>query len=155
ARPVVAMREWNEIAHVVRGALASATGDPDRPWRRFVLEHRSSDEILHFAAAAQGPALAAAPPITPDHVIRTKGPYLLVERPPYASYDSLGAKLREDVDASRRRYAEYFQRCCAARGVTRVMLDPTPRVVLLPGIGLVAAAESRAAARIAADIAEH
>jgi rhamnulose-1-phosphate aldolase/alcohol dehydrogenase len=155
ARPVVAMREWNEIAPVVRGALASATGDPDRPWRRFVLEHRSSDEILHFAAAAQGPALAAAPPITPDHVIRTKGPYLFVERPPYASWESLGAKLREDVEAYRRRYTEYFQRCTAARGVTRKMLDPTPRVVVLPGIGLVAAGESRAAARIAADIAEH
>jgi rhamnulose-1-phosphate aldolase/alcohol dehydrogenase len=155
ARPVVAMREWNEIAPVVRGALASATGDPDRPWRRFVLEHRSSDEILHFAAAAQGPALAAAPPITPDHVIRTKGPYLFVERPPYASWESLGAKLREDVEAYRRRYREYFERCTAARGVQRKMLDPTPRVVLLPGIGLVAAGESRAAARIAADIAEH
>jgi len=155
ARPVVAMREWNEIAPVVRGALAAATGDPDRPWRRFVLEHRSSDEILHFAAATQGPMLAAAPPITPDHVIRTKGPYLFVERPPYANYESLAAKLREEVLGYRRRYAEYFARCCAARGVVRTMLDPTPRVVVLPGIGLVAAGESRAAARVAADIAEH
>ncbi|HTO07433.1 MAG TPA: bifunctional aldolase/short-chain dehydrogenase [Myxococcota bacterium] len=155
ARPVVAMREWNEIAPVVRGALAAASGDPDRPWRRFVLEHRSSDEVLHFAAAAQGPALAAAPPITPDHVIRTKGPYLFVERPPYASYESLAARLREEVDGYRRRYTEYFQRCTAARGVTRTMLDSTPRVLVLPGIGLVAAGESRAAARVAADIAEH
>jgi rhamnose utilization protein RhaD (predicted bifunctional aldolase and dehydrogenase) len=76
ARPVVAMREWREIATVVRGALALRTGDLDRPFGRFVLEHRSSDEILHFAAADQGPALAASAPITPDHVIRTKGPYL-------------------------------------------------------------------------------
>ncbi|HTO55460.1 MAG TPA: bifunctional aldolase/short-chain dehydrogenase [Myxococcota bacterium] len=155
ARPVVAMREWNEIAPVVRGALAEATGDPDRPWRRWVLEHRSSDEILHFAAAEQGPALAQTPPITPDHVIRTKGPYLFVERPPYASWEALGQKLRDEVGAYRRRYAEYFARCCAARGVVRTMLDPTPRIVILPGIGLVAAGESRAAARIAADIAEH
>ena len=155
ARPVVAMREWNEIAPVVRGALAARSGDPDRPWRRVVLEHRSSDEILHFAAAEQGPMLAAAPPITPDHVIRTKGPYLFVERPPYADPAALRAKLDEEIEAYRRRYAEYFQRCAAARGVARVMLDPTPRILVLPGIGLVAAGETRAAARIAADIAEH
>jgi hypothetical protein len=35
------------------------------------------------------------------------------------------------------------------------MLDPTPRVLVLPGIGLVAVGETRRAARIAADIAVH
>ncbi|HXZ85421.1 MAG TPA: bifunctional aldolase/short-chain dehydrogenase, partial [Myxococcota bacterium] len=155
ARPVVAMREWDEIAPIVRGALARASGDPDRPWQRVVLERRSSDEILHFAAAEQGPALAAAPPITPDHVIRTKGPYLFVERPPYANAAALRGRLEEEIGAYRRRYAEYFARACAARGVVRTLLDPTPRVLVLPGIGLVAAGETRAAARIAADIAEH
>ena len=155
ARPVVAMREWFEIAPVVRGALAVASGDPDRPWRRVVLEHRSSDEILHFAAAEQGPELAASAPITPDHVIRTKGAYLFVERPPYGSLEAFRTRLREAVDTYRTRYAEYFARCAAAKGVVRTMLDPTPRVLVLPGIGLVAAGETRAAARIAADIAEH
>ena len=105
------MREWNEIAPVVRGALASASGDPDRPWRRLVLEHRSSDEILHFAAAEQGPALAASAPITPDHVIRTKGPYLFVERPPYANYRSAA----REAGRGRRRVPP------ALRGVLRAL----------------------------------
>jgi rhamnulose-1-phosphate aldolase/alcohol dehydrogenase len=155
ARPVVAMRDWEEIAPVVRGALAQPTGDPDRPWKRVILEHRNSDEIAHFAAATQGPALAVSAPITPDHVIRTKGPYLLIERPPYADLAALGERLRNDVASYRTRYAEYFQRNVAAKRVSRTMLDPTPRVLLLPGIGLVAAGETRAAARIAADIAVH
>jgi rhamnulose-1-phosphate aldolase/alcohol dehydrogenase len=155
ARPVVAMREWKEIASVVRGALAVRTGDLDQPYRRFVLEHRSSDLILHFAAAPQGPELAATPPITPDHVIRTKGPYLFLERPPYGSYDALAARLREEIETYRVEYAKYFDRNVAAKGVQRVMLDPTPRVLVLPGIGLVAVGESRRAARIAADVAEH
>ena len=155
ARPVVAMREWFEIAPVVRGALAVASGDADRPWKRVVLEHRSSDEILHFAAADQGAELAASAPITPDHVIRTKGPYLFLERPPYGSLEAFRTRLREAVDTYRTRYTEYFQRCVAAKGVARTMLDPTPRVLVLPGIGLVAAGETRAAARVAADIAEH
>jgi len=155
ARPVVAMREWHEIAPLVRGALAVPSGDADHPWKRVVLERRSSDEILHFAAAEQGPMLAGSAPLTPDHVIRTKGPYLFVERPPYSNPGELRARLADEVGAYRRRYAEYFARCCAARGVERTLLDPTPRVLVLPGIGLVAAGETRAAARVAADIAEH
>lgn len=155
ARPVVAMREWKEIASVVRGALAVRTGDLDQPYRRFVLEHRSSDLILHFAAAERGPEIAATAPLTPDHVIRTKGPYLFVERPPYGNLEALGAKLREDIEAYRLAYAKYFDRNVAAKGVTRTMLDPTPRVLVLPGIGIVGVGETRAAARIAADIAVH
>jgi rhamnulose-1-phosphate aldolase/alcohol dehydrogenase len=155
ARPVVAMREWKEIASVVRGALAVRTGDLDQPYRRFVLEHRSSDLILHFAAAPQGPELAVTAPITPDHVIRTKGPYLFLERPPYGNYDALAERLREEIETYRVAYAKYFDRNVEARGVQRVMLDPTPRVLVLPGIGIVAVGETRRAARIAADIAEH
>ncbi len=138
ARPVVAMREWKEIASVVRGALALRTGDLDRPFHRFVLEHRSSDEILHFAAAELGPSLAAAAPITPDHVIRTKGPYLFLERPPYGNLEALSARLREEIEAYRLAYAKYFDRNVAAKSVQRTMLDPTPRVLVFPGIGLVA-----------------
>jgi len=155
ARPVVAMREWKEIASVVRGALAVRTGDLDRPYRRFVLEHRSSNEILHFAAAEQGPELAATAPITPDHVIRTKGPYLFLERPPYGNLEGLATRLREEIELYRRAYVKYFDRNVAAKGVDRIMLDPTPRVLVLPGIGLVALGETRRAARIAADIAVH
>ncbi len=155
ARPVVAMREPAEVAPLVRGALAAATGDPQRPLRRWVLEHRSSDEILHFAASELGPHLAAAAPITPDHVIRTKGPYLLIERPPYGDLATLGEQLRSEVEAYRERYREYFERNVAAKGITRTMLDPEPRIVVLPGVGLFAAGQTRKAARIAADIAEH
>src|SRR5207244_9871681 len=36
------------LAPVLRGALAEPTRDPDRPWRRSVLEHRVSDEILEI-----------------------------------------------------------------------------------------------------------
>ena len=153
ARPVVAMREVHEVAPLVRGALAAP--QDDFPVQHFILEARSSDEILHFAASELGPPLAAAPPITPDHVIRTKGPYLFVERPPYADRAALAERLREDVAAYRSAYRAYFERNVAAKGRDVTMLDPTPRVVILPGIGLFAAGTSRKAARVAADIAEH
>jgi rhamnulose-1-phosphate aldolase/alcohol dehydrogenase len=155
ARPVVATSEPGDVAPLVRGALAEATGDPDRPHRRFVLEHRSSEEILHFAAAELGPELAAAPPITPDHVIRTKGRWLFVRQPAYREPDALRAQLDLEVAAFRDGYRAYFARHASGRVPAPRPLDPTPRVVILPGIGLFAAGETRRAARIAADIAEH
>jgi rhamnulose-1-phosphate aldolase/alcohol dehydrogenase len=155
ARPVVARIEPGDVAPIVRGALAEPTGDPDRPWRRLVLEHRSSDEILHFAAADLAPELCAAPPITPDHVIRTKGRWLYVRQPAYGDETALRAQLDAAVAAFRDEYRAYFARHAAHRTPAPKPLDPTPRVVVLPGIGLFAAGETRRATRIAADIAEH
>ena len=155
ARPVVAARDLYEVAHIVRGALAEETGEPDQPYRRWILEHRGSDEIMHFAAAELGPYLATASPITPDHVIRTKGCYLFVERPPYANPAALSELLRTEVSGYRSAYLEYFRRNVEAKRIERELLDPTPRVVILPGIGLFAAGDTRRDARIAADIAEH
>jgi rhamnulose-1-phosphate aldolase/alcohol dehydrogenase len=155
ARPVVAAREVYEVAHLLRGALAEETDDPEVPYRRWILEHRSSDEIMHFAASELGPFLATAPPITPDHVIHTKGPYLFIERPPYGDPAALAGLLRVEIEAYRSAYLEYFRRNVEAKRIERELLDPTPRVVVLPGLGLFAAGTSRKAARLAADIAEH
>lgn len=155
ARPVVAMREPGEVLPILRGALAVATGDADRPFDPCVIEHRASDEIHHFAAAEMAGALCEQPPITPDHALRTKGPYLFVERPPYADEQALGDALRAGVERYRHAYRQYFERNRARAGAGIEMIDPTPRVVVLPGLGVFATGPTRKAARIAADIAEH
>jgi len=155
ARPVISMREPVDVMPLLRGALASHTGDPDRPFRPVVIEHRASDEIHHFAAADLGPALAAQAPVTPDHAIHTKGSYLFVERPPYGDEEALAATLRGEVERYRHEYRQYFERNRSRLRGDAEMADPMPRVVILPGLGLFASGESRQAARIAADIAEH
>ena len=155
ARPVVSIREAADVAPMIRGALAVASGNPDQPYRRWVLECRDSEEIAHFTAAEIAKFLSEAPPITPDHVIRTKGRYLYLENPAYADTDTLAAQLAESVERFRHEYRGYFDRNVKAKGVERTMLDPTPRILLLPGLGLFAAGATRKEARIAADIAEH
>ena len=59
---------------------------------------------------AFGSTHTAQPPITPDHALRTKGPYLLVERPPYADQEALAATLRGEVERYRHEYRQYFER---------------------------------------------
>jgi rhamnulose-1-phosphate aldolase/alcohol dehydrogenase len=144
------------LAPFLRGALAEASGDADRPWRRWVLEWRADDAALSVLASPAAEHIAAANPLTPDHVIRTKGRALLLtgELP----LDDPAA-LRERLQAAVARYRESYDQYFAthqnrARGrVTK--LDATPRVVLVPGIGVFTAGRTKADARVAADIADH
>jgi rhamnose utilization protein RhaD (predicted bifunctional aldolase and dehydrogenase)/NAD(P)-dependent dehydrogenase (short-subunit alcohol dehydrogenase family) len=157
ARPVVAMREVGEVAHVLRGALAAATGELDRPYVHVVLEFRSSDEIAHFASSPLTPLLAAASPPSQAHARLVGGPALFVPAPPYADLRKLRDTLRREVEAYRRAWIASLERC-AASGVDSgeiAALDPTPRAVLLPGLGLFGVGETRAQARAAAAGAEH
>ena len=144
------------LAPVLRGALAESTPDPDRPWRRMVLEWRASEEALEILAGPDAAHVAAANPLTPDHVIRTKGPALLLDAD--LPLDDAGA-LRERLGAAVARYRETYDSYFAAnkdRARTKVTkLDAFPRVVLVPGAGIFAAGRTKQDARIAADIAEH
>ena len=144
------------LAPALRGALAEPTGDPDRPWRRMVLEWRASEEALEILAGPDAARLAAANPLTPDHVIRTKGPALLL--PPALRLDDADAlcgQLSAAVEAYRAAYDRYFaaNRERARGAITK--LDALPRVILAPGIGVFTAGRTKQDARIAADIAEH
>jgi rhamnulose-1-phosphate aldolase/alcohol dehydrogenase len=144
------------LAPALRGALAEPTGDPDRPWRRMVLEWRASEEALEILAGPDAARLAAANPLTPDHVIRTKGPALLL--PPALRLDDadgLRGQLSAAVEAYRAAYDRYFaaNRERARGAITK--LDALPRVILAPGIGVFTAGRTKQDARIAADIAEH
>jgi rhamnulose-1-phosphate aldolase/alcohol dehydrogenase len=144
------------LAPVLRGALAQATGDEDRPWRRVVLEWRADEEVVALLDAPDAAALAAENPLTPDHVIRTKGPALVLDGSlPLDDPPALRARLDEAVARFRARYDAYVEahRHRARGPITK--LDPSPRVVLVPGVGVFAAGPTRRDARIAADIAEH
>jgi rhamnulose-1-phosphate aldolase/alcohol dehydrogenase len=144
------------LAPILRAALAEPTGDGDRPWRRWVLEHRASEDGLRTLARADGAELARRGPLTPDHVIRTKGPHLsLPPDLPLDDDEALRAAVSREVAAYRRAYDGYFA-ANAGRAAGRVTkLDATPRVLLVPGVGIFAAGRTKADARIAADIAEH
>jgi rhamnulose-1-phosphate aldolase/alcohol dehydrogenase len=145
----------SRAAPILRGLLAEATGDEDRPWRRVVLCWRGGADVLAFCAREEAARLAAEGPLTPDHVIRTKPLPLFLPDPAWDDDARLAAQLAEAVGAYRRAYEAYFQENVRAKGVVRTCLDSGPRVVLLPGAGALCFGPTQRAARIAADITEH
>ena len=67
-------------------------------------------------------------------------------------------RIKETVREAVGRYAEdyraYFERNNARVGATKTMLDPMPRLVLVPGVGLFAADKSAKDAGVTGDLAE-
>lgn len=140
----------SEALPVLRGALARAAGD--RWPARWILDLRSGDAARAVAGDERLIDWSARGVATPDHVIRTKR-FPLVAPPP-----SDLAKWRSSVEAALARYgsdyAAYFDRNNVRCGQVKTALDPLPRVVAIPGLGLVGVGKSAGDAAIAADIAE-
>jgi NAD(P)-dependent dehydrogenase (short-subunit alcohol dehydrogenase family) len=88
---------------------------------------------------------------TPDHTIRTKNHPLIVPPPEAGHLDRFAATVREGVARFVTDYHAYFAR--HNQGDKRE-LDPIPRVILVPGLGLFGLGRSARDAAVAADIAE-
>jgi rhamnulose-1-phosphate aldolase/alcohol dehydrogenase len=140
-----------EAAPIVRGACAlkdTAGG----AHRRLILEFRSGDAILNFVNGADVKRYATAGVVTPDHTIRTKNWPLVLEAPQERM--EFAASTTAAAAAFMENYRRYFARHNARCGGIKTMLDPLPRVVLVPGLGLFGLGRSKKDARIAADLAE-
>lgn len=146
---------WVSVAPIVRGALAAPSGDPDRPHHRVILAPWISRESLAFVAADRSKELALSAPLTSDHLIRTKAAPLWIGTPDYDDLEKLRGQLHHAVAAYAAAYANYLARHSALLPEGIQPLDPMPRVVLMRGLGAIAAGRSAEAAAIARDIAAH
>jgi rhamnose utilization protein RhaD (predicted bifunctional aldolase and dehydrogenase)/NAD(P)-dependent dehydrogenase (short-subunit alcohol dehydrogenase family) len=141
------------VAAVVRGAIATVTGEP--PERAPIVAVRSSEWILAFLERLDAYELVQRGCATPDHVIRTKPTAMFVPKPEYEDGSALAARLEREITDYARRYDRYFEEMCAKKNVARTKLDPWPRIVLVPRVGILAVGKTKKEAEIAADIYEH
>jgi rhamnose utilization protein RhaD (predicted bifunctional aldolase and dehydrogenase)/NAD(P)-dependent dehydrogenase (short-subunit alcohol dehydrogenase family) len=143
-----------EVAPIVRGACSLKDDKIDGAWRRLILDFRSGDAILNFVNGAELARYSQAGVVTPDHTIRTKNWPLLVAAPDDGAREAFREHARGAVKAFAETYARYFARNNERCGGAKRMLDPLPRVVLVPGLGLFGLGRSKKDARVAADLAE-
>ena len=117
--------------------------------RPMVLRADTGEKARAFASRPDVAEIASAGPACPDHLVHTK-PWPLVV-PPTSSLEELADAFRSGVAQFERRYAEYVARH-ADSGVA--MRDPAPRVVLVPGVGIITTGPDAAQAGIAAALYE-
>jgi rhamnose utilization protein RhaD (predicted bifunctional aldolase and dehydrogenase)/NAD(P)-dependent dehydrogenase (short-subunit alcohol dehydrogenase family) len=143
-----------EVAPIVRGACSLADQRVEGAWRRLILEFRTNDAIRNFVDGADVARYARAGVVTPDHTIRTKNWPLVVAAPRNHATDAFKRDATAAVARFIADYESYFARNNARVGGIKKMLDPLPRVVLVPGLGLFGLGRAKKDARIAADLAE-
>ncbi|MGA2124570.1 MAG: bifunctional aldolase/short-chain dehydrogenase [Xanthobacteraceae bacterium] len=143
-----------EVAPVLRGACSLPDPVHEGQWRRLILEFRSSPAILAFVNGAEVARYSQAGVVTPDHIIRTKGRPLLVPAPQDGRIDEFKAA----ATAAAATFVDAYRDCFARNNLRfdppKRMLDPLPRIALVPGLGLFGLGRSKQDAVITADIAE-
>jgi rhamnose utilization protein RhaD (predicted bifunctional aldolase and dehydrogenase) len=137
ATPVPApARAAAAVLPILRGALgraAEAAGAPSR----WLLDWRSTPEVLALVNDGRLAGWASRGVATPDHVIRTKAQPLVLPANPSA------AEIEQALAAYIAAYQAYFQRQNARAGGIKTALDPLPRLVAIPGLGLVGIGKAR------------
>ncbi|HTW54463.1 MAG TPA: bifunctional aldolase/short-chain dehydrogenase [Stellaceae bacterium] len=153
ALPTV-LAEPEEIAPILRGACALPEPAVAGAYKRFVLDFRGGPAVLNLVNGADIKRYGRAGVATPDHTIRTKNYPMIVPPPETGRLGDFAAAARAAVEAFIADYHAYFARHNAAAGGIKRELDPAPRVILVPGLGLFGLGRSAKDAAIAADLAE-
>jgi rhamnose utilization protein RhaD (predicted bifunctional aldolase and dehydrogenase)/NAD(P)-dependent dehydrogenase (short-subunit alcohol dehydrogenase family) len=117
----------------LRRAVSDAAGAP------FLLAAHDDPRSLAFARRSDVATVSQQGPATPDHVIRTKRLPLL----------------GRDVARYAAEYRRYFEEHAPAAREPKTMLDPAPRVILDPVLGLVTAGRSARDAGIVSEVYAH
>ena len=147
-----ARQKYRKVAPLLRGLLAVPTGDADRPFKQFILRPLIAKETLGIVGNKRGKEIANTPPITSDHIIRTKPLPLWIDSLKYDNEKKLREQLAKAIDDYADRYDDYFKRYSKKIKTGLMRLDSLPRVIFLPGIGAVCAGRDAAEADVAKDI---
>ena len=157
AAPAPARRSTAEVAQIapiVRGACSEKDKTTEGAWRRLVLEFRATEAVLNFINAKDLARVSTAGVVTPDHTIRTKNWPLVLPPPDPGKLAEFARVAHDTAGQFAARYHRYFEQHNARVGHIKHELDPLPRVVLVPGLGLFGLGRTKRDAEIAADIAE-
>ena len=158
-KPMVAVRlpqalaPVGDVMPIIRGACSLNDAGRDGAYLRLILDFRTSPAILDFVGGAELKRYSQDGVVTPDYTIRIKNWPLVLDPPVAGDLVAFREKARVAAGMYVARYRDYFARNDARSRGGKRMLDPLPRVVLAPGLGLFGLGRSKKDACIAADLA--
>ena len=159
----------NELAGRISNALRSALwigvsdinnnkGDRHLETKKtMVIRFRSSKTILDFVSSKEAQTLSQVGPPTPDHIIRTKQYplYLSVADAQIFSSPNFADLVHYELASYKKHYQNYVKDNSRKKNKRVMPLDPLPRIIIVPGLGIFSAAQTVKDADIALDIYEH
>lgn len=140
--------ERREVALAVAPFLRGLVGRD----KRAILHFDEAAAVLDFVGSKEAAVLSQAGPATPDHTIYTKRVACFVECDHPRDPDRVKTAVRAAVERFVTDYTRYFE---AHRQEGATLLDPFPRVVLIPGLGMFTTGKDKRTALIVDDIYHH
>ncbi|MEK3914535.1 bifunctional aldolase/short-chain dehydrogenase [Paenibacillus sp. FSL H7-0331] len=127
-----------QVMPTIRGAVSDA--------KKMILSFDDADDVLQFVGGHNSAALSQVGAACPDHLVHTKVVPLFIDWTPNADdIEGLKAKLKEGVAAYKEMYKAYFDR---NKNEGDVMFEAAPRVILIPGVGMINTGKSWAMSQV-------
>ncbi len=115
------------IMPVIRGAVGEE--------KKMLLTFDDADDVLQFLNSKNAAALSQVGAACPDHLVHTKMKPLFINWDPQNERtESLVEKVKTGIQQYKEEYKQYFER---NKNEGDVMFEAAPRVILIPGVGMV------------------
>tara|TARA_B100002003_G_scaffold189365_1_gene178157 strand:- start:2224 stop:3873 length:1650 start_codon:yes stop_codon:yes gene_type:complete len=135
-------RLLTEFLPVARGMISTKV--------KFIATVQTDEATLRFVNSVDAPLLAALGTSCPDHFLRTKIKPLLVDFDPQNDdLEQLVDKFKTGLQQYREDYTAYYESC--KHDDSPAMRDPSPTVILIPGIGMIAWGKNKSESRVTAE----
>jgi len=115
-----------QVLPVIRGAVGKR--------RSAILQHDSSADVLDYVGSSRTGEISQQGAACPDHLVHVKRQPLFVDWALAEGVETLIEKLKSGIADYETRYIEYFE---ANKETGDELRDAAPRVILIPGIGMV------------------
>ncbi|HXT33948.1 MAG TPA: bifunctional aldolase/short-chain dehydrogenase [Chloroflexota bacterium] len=148
--------------HVVAAAVMPTLRGLVSARKGAILRYEDAEDVLEFAGSVDAPRLTAIGAACPDHLVHTKPWPLLVDWRPDQGVEVLLEALRVGVEAYEAKYARYLEENAAQNldpdatepifRAADAATDPAPRVILVPGLGMITTGKDAGYADIAAQL---
>lgn len=117
---------------------------------KFIGTVQTDETTLRFVNSVDAPRLAELGTSCPDHFLRTKIKPLYVEfDPQHDNLETLINRFKTGLQKYRTDYVAYYETC--KRADSPAMRDPSPTVVLIPGVGMIAWGKNKSESRVTAE----
>ena len=138
----------HEIAPIIRGLLS------ENKDQKFVVNYRLNKHLKYFINGKNVRAYSSKGTATPDHVIRVKPFPLVITPKKNSSIEEFKITAKKAFENYRKKYIHYFNVNKKKAKGKKVMLDTSPRVVLVQNVGMFSVGKDLGAAKIAGDLTE-
>ncbi|WP_462405423.1 bifunctional aldolase/short-chain dehydrogenase [Gracilibacillus sp. Marseille-QA3620] len=133
-----AMTLFAKVLPIIRGAVSDE--------KKMILAYDRSEDILEFVNSVHAPVLSQVGAACPDHLVHTKRVPLYVQWDPETrDADALIEAVKSGIEGFKQEYKAYFER---NKNDGDSMFEPAPRVILIPGLGMVNTGKDTANANV-------